>query len=74
MVGLDVIGPEGIKLFLYSTQLSTRSILLINVNMPTFVGILKCISMIDTTSESLKARNFFVCWYFSSYEQLKFLA
>ena len=37
-------------------------------------GILTFISMINTTSERLKARNFFVCWYFSFYEQLKFHA
>ena len=28
--------------------------------------------MINTTSERLNARNFFICWYFSFYEQLKF--
>ena len=36
----------------------------------------KClnISMINTTSERLKARHFFICRYFSLYEQLKFRA
>ena len=48
-------GPEVIKLFSYSTQLSTKFILLINVKMPTSVGILTFISMINTTSERLKA-------------------
>ena len=44
-------GPEVIKLFLYSTQLSTKCILLIpvNVKMPTIVDILTFISMINTT-------------------------
>ena len=42
-----------------------------NVKMPTIVGILTFISMINTTSKILKARNFFICWYFSFYEQLK---
>ena len=42
--------------------------------MPTIVGILTFISMINTTSERLKARNFFICRYFSFYEQLKFRA
>ena len=51
-------GPEVIKLFSYSTQLSAKFILLINDKMPTIVGILKCISMINTKSESLKERNF----------------
>ena len=64
-------GPEVIKLFPCSTQLCTKFILLINVKMPT---ILTFISMVNTTSERLKARNFFICQYFSFYEQLKFRA
>ena len=67
-------GPEVIKLFPCSTQLSTKFILLINVKIPTIVGILSFISMINTTSERLKARNFFNCRYFNFYEQLKFRA
>ena len=59
--------------FFHATQLSTKFILLINVKMPTIVGILTFISMINT-SERLKARNFFICRYFSFYEQLKFRA
>ena len=66
--------PRGYKTFSCSTQLSTKFILLINVKMPTIVGILTLISMIDTTAERLKARNFFICQYFSFYEQLKFRA
>ena len=65
---------EVIKLNSCSTQLSRKLILLINVKMPTIVGILTIISMINTTSERLKARNFFICRYFSFYEQLKFRA
>ena len=42
--------------------------------MPTIVGILTFISMINTTSERFKARDFFICLYFSFYEQLKFRA
>ena len=38
--------------------------------MPTTVGILTFISMINTSSERLQARNFFICGYFSFYEQL----
>ena len=37
-------GPEVIKLFLCSTQLSMEFFLLVNVKMPTFVGILTFIS------------------------------
>ena len=66
-------GLEVLKLSSCSTQLSTKFILLINVKMPTIVSILTFISMINT-SERLKARNFFICRYFSFYEQLKFHA
>ena len=73
----DMSGPEVIKLFSYSTQLSTKFIQLKNVKMPTIVivGILTFISMIITTFERLKARNLlFLCPYFSFYEQLKMYA
>ena len=63
-----------IKLFPCSTELSLKFILLMNIKMRTIVGILTFISMINTTSERLKARNFFICLYFSFYEQLKFFA
>ena len=69
-----VHGPEVIKLFPCSTQLSTKFIMLINVKMPTVVGILTFISMINATVERLKARNFLICRYLSLDEQLKFLA
>ena len=59
-------GPEVIKLLSCSAQLSTKFILLINVKMSTTVGILTFISMTNTTSERLKAINFFICPYFSS--------
>ena len=42
--------------------------------LPTIIGILTIISMIKTTSERLKARNFFICRYCSFYEQLEFRA
>ena len=42
-------GPEVIKLFLCPTQLSMKSILLINVKMPKIVGILTFISMIKAS-------------------------
>ena len=38
----------------------------------TITGILTFSSLINTTSERLKARHFFICRYFSFYEQLKF--
>ena len=52
-----ISGPEVIKLFSYSTQLSTKFIPLINVKMSAIVGILTFISMINATSESLKAKT-----------------
>ena len=58
-------------IFFHATQLSMKFFLLINVKMPTIVGILTFISMINTTFERLKARNFFICPYFSFYKQLK---
>ena len=51
-----------------------KFILLIKVKMPTIVGILTLISMINTASERLEARNLFAFRYFSFYEQLKFRA
>ena len=48
--------------------------LLINVKMPTIIGILTFIRMINTTSDKLKARYLFICWYFSFYEQLTLYA
>ena len=55
-----------------SSQVSTKFIMLINIKMPTIVGILTFISMINTTPESLKARKVFIFQYFSFHEQLKF--
>ena len=51
-----------------------KFIMLINVKMPIIVGILTFISMINTTSESFKARTIFSFQHFSFYEQLKFHA
>ena len=59
-------GHEVIKLFLCSTQLSIKFIML------TIVGILTFISMIDTTSKSLKARKVFNCQHFSFNEHLTY--
>ena len=42
--------------------------------MPTIVGILTFISMINKTSESSKERQIFIFQHFSFYEQLKFHA
>ena len=65
-------GPEVIKLSSGSAQLTIKLIILINVKMPTTVGILTFISMTNTTSDSLKARRVFNFQHFSFYVQLKF--
>ena len=65
-------GHEVINFFSCSTQLSIKIILLLNVKVPTIVGIFTFISMINTTSERLKACVYF--GIFSLYEQLKFRA
>ena len=49
------VRPRGYTFFPCSIQLSTNHIPLINVKMPTIVGVLTFISMINTTSERLKA-------------------
>ena len=65
--------PEVIKKSC-SYQLIMKLIVLINVKMPTIVGILKFISMINTTFESLKARKVFALSAFYFYKQLEFHA
>ena len=55
---------EELAPMLCSTQLSMKFILLTNAKMPAIVGNLTFISMINTTSERLKARNFFNCQCF----------
>ena len=48
--------------------------MLINVKMPTIVGILTFISILNATSESLKARKAGIFQQLSFYMQLKFHA
>ena len=52
-------GPEVVKLFSCSAEHE-----IYHVKMPTIVGILTFISMINTTSEGLTARNVVICPYF----------
>ena len=52
--------PEVIKPFPRLTQPSTKFIMLINVRMPTIVGILTLIIMINTSPGSLKAKEVFI--------------
>ena len=48
--------------------------MLMNVKMPTVIGILTLISKVNITSESLRARKVFIFHHFCFYEQLKFPA
>ena len=65
--------PE-VLLFWCLTHLSMKFIMLINVKMPTIVGILIYMSMINTTSEHLKARKVFIFKHCRFYEHLKYHA
>ena len=66
----EAAGPQGYKTFSCSTQVTMKFIMLINVELQTIVGILTFISMLNTTSESLKARKLFILQYLSFYKQL----
>ena len=67
-------GPEVIKLFSCSTQLSMKFFLLINVKMPTIVGILTFISRENSILGSSESEKSWISWYFHTYEHLKFHA
>ena len=61
-----------IKLFSCSAQLRLKFILLINVKMPTIVGILTFISRINYRHLSSKPSTSIYLGYFGIYEQFKF--
>ena len=67
-------GPEVIKLFSCSAQLRLKSILLINVKMPTIVSILTFISRINYRLWSSKPSISIYLGYFCVYDDLKFQA
>ena len=56
-----------------SSQMNMKLIMPTNVKMPTIVGILTCISMINTTFASLKLRLVFSFQHFSFYEVFDFI-
>ena len=64
------IWPRGFATFSCSTLLRLKFIKLINVKTPTIVGISTLISMINTPSESLKARKVLIFQHCSFFEQL----
>ena len=65
-------GAEVIKLFSCSAQLRLKFILLINVKMPTIVGILTFISRMNYRLWSSKPQSSIYLGYFSVYKDLKF--
>ena len=71
---IQCYGAEVIKLFSCSAQLSLKFILLINVKMPTIVGILTFMSRINYWFLSFETEFSTIFDYFNIYEQLKFHA
>ena len=74
VMAVPVPGPEVIKLFSCSVQLRSKFILLINVKMPTIVGILTFISRINDWLLWFKPEISIDFAHFRIYEQLKFHA
>ena len=74
IVSIPRLGPEVIQLFSCSAQLRLKFNLLINVKMPTIVGILTFISRINYRLWSSNPLNFIHLGYFGIYEQLKLYA
>ena len=66
--------PKVIKLFPCSTQLSMKFFLLINVKMPTIVGILTSLSGKNIILGLSEPKKCCFSWYFYTYELLKFYA
>ena len=67
-------GPEVIKLFSCSTQLSIKFFLFINVKMSTIVGILTIMNRKNSILDLSEPKKCWVYWYFYTYEHLKFHA
>ena len=67
-------GPEVIKLFSCSAQLSMNFFLLLNVKMPTIVGILTFVSRKNSILGLSESDKRWISWYFYTYENLKFHA
>ena len=68
----ELLDSEVIKLFSCSAQLRLKFILLINVKMPTIVGILTFMSRINYRFLSSKPSISICLVYFGIYEQFKF--
>ena len=66
-------GPEVIKLFSYSTQLSMKFFMLINIKMPTVVGILIFISRKNFMLSSALQEKSLNCWYLTFIGRTNFI-
>ena len=64
--------PRCYKTLFMSTHLSMKFIKLIHVKVSTIEDILTFMSLINTTSKSLKARKVLIFHHLRFYEQLKF--
>ena len=67
------IGREVIKLFfsyMYSSQLSMKFFLLINIKIPTIIGILIFISRKNFMLSSAVQEESLNCWYLNFYRQI----
>ena len=73
-ITIQFVGPEVIKLFSCSTQLSMKIFPLINVKMPTIVGILTFMSGKNSIVGLSEHKKCHISWYFYPYEDLKFHA
>ena len=71
---LDLLSPEVIKLFPCSTQLSMKFFPLINVKMPTIVGILTFMSRKNSILGLYDPEKCWTSRCFYTYEHLKFHA
>ena len=67
-------GPRLKKTFFILNSAENENYPAFHVKMPTIVDILTFISNINKKSGKLKARNVFICRYFSFWEQLKLYA
>ena len=65
---------EVIKLFSCLTQLSMKFFLLVNVKMPTIVGILTFMSWTNNIMSLPEPKKSQISWWFYTYEHLKFHA
>ena len=74
MLDKQTSGPEVTKLFSSSTQLRLKLILLINVKMPTTVGILTFISRINDWLWWFNPNIAIEFGFFTIYEQFEFRA